>query len=248
MVSARKRGAELRRKTVKLARLARTPAYVRSLRLGVAAAIEHNEVAFGRDFHTVIDIGANRGQFALFALHRFPHAAVHCFEPVPQAMHVLRRTVGDNDRVVLWDVAVGAREDRVQINVSERDDCSSLLVPGSKLKDLEPASRTVSTVSAVVKRLDGVFQADTFRGPTLLKIDVQGFEEQVLQGAEGLLPVLDEILVEGSFVEMYEGQCLADELISMLSARGFRLRGVFSMTRDSDGTPLQADLLFARRS
>ena len=247
-MSARKRGAELRRKAVKLARLARTPAYVRSLRFGVAAAIEHNEVAFGRDFHTVIDVGANRGQFALFALHRFPDAAVHCFEPVPPALRLLRRTVGGNERVVVWDLAVGASEDRVEINVSERDDCSSLLVPGKRLTDLQPASRTVSTVSAVVTRLDNVFLPGAFRGPTLLKIDVQGYEEQVLEGADGLMPVLDEILVEGSFVEMYEGQCLADDLIGMLNKRGFRLRGVFSMTRDSDGTPLQADLLFARRT
>src|SRR3712207_638198 len=59
--------------------------YRAALRHGVAAAVEHHAVPFEHRYLTVIDVGANRGQFALVASHRFPGAVLHCFEPLPAA-------------------------------------------------------------------------------------------------------------------------------------------------------------------
>jgi len=79
----------------------------------------------------------------------------------------------------------------------------------------------------------------------LLKIDVQGFELEVLKSAETLLPLFDWVYVECSYVPLYEGQALANEIISYLEACGFRLSGQYnpSYARVGGGL-LQADLLF----
>ncbi len=96
-------------------------------------------------------------------------------------------------------------------------------------------------------RLDEVMEADRLAAPTLLKIDVQGYELELLRGAERSLAAIDEILVECSFVELYAGQPLADDVVCHLRERGFGLNGVHSVARGADGRPLQADLLFSRR-
>src|SRR4051812_3310456 len=79
------------RKVGKLAKLAFTDRYRAALRQGVAAAVEHRDVPFTRDYETVIDVGANRGQFALFALEHFAASRVVCVEPLPDAAATLRR-------------------------------------------------------------------------------------------------------------------------------------------------------------
>jgi hypothetical protein len=81
----------------------------------------------------------------------------------------------------------------------------------------------------------------------LLKIDVQGAELSVLRGAEKTLESVDSIFVECSFVELYEGQALANEVIEFLAARGFSIAGVFGPAYDADGRCLQVDALFSRQ-
>jgi len=82
--------------------------------------------------------------------------------------------------------------------------------------------------------------------PAFLKLDVQGFELEALRGCEDLLDRFACVYAECSFVEMYAGQALADEVIAWLRDRGFRLRGVHNMVYDRGGRAIQADFLFTR--
>ena len=75
----------------------------------------------------------------------------------------------------------------------------------------------------------------------------KGFELEVLKGASNSLEYVDEILCECSFVELYSGQPLADEVISFLQQQRFRLEGVSSISLSSQGIQLQADPLFRRK-
>jgi FkbM family methyltransferase len=236
--------AESRRKLAKLLRLSARREYRAALRHGVAAAVEHRAVAFEREPRAVLDVGANRGQFALFARRRFPDAALHCFEPVPAALDTLRRVVGDDVRI--HPVAVGARSGMAVLHVSASDDSSSLLPVGPRLQDAYPGTRPVERIEVPVARLDDLLDPTELLRPCLMKIDVQGFEDEVLHGAHGLLESVDDILVECSFVELYAGQPLADDIIGRLRAEGFRLRGIYSLLTDDAGACLQADLLFSR--
>lgn len=233
------------RKLRKLLRLVQTPMFRSALRLHVAAAVEHEDVPFQHDFASVIDVGAHHGQFALFACHRFPHAQVFCFEPQPEAQQIIRQIFPRPEPVKLFEVALGSDANAAQaMHISGLDDSSSLLPITERYTTAFPGTDEVTSISVPVTRLDDVLAESPPARPCLLKIDVQGYEAEVLRGGDQVLREVDEVFVECSFVELYTGQALAGELIAYLWPKNFRLTGVFGVKRDVAGRCLQADLLF----
>src|SRR5690606_18103140 len=81
----------------------------------------------------------------------------------------------------------------------------------------------------------------------LLKLDVQGFELEALAGCEEILERFDWVYAECSFVELYVGQGLVDEVIAWIRERDFVIRGIYNVVKDSAGWAIQADCLFQRR-
>jgi FkbM family methyltransferase len=235
------------RKLSKLLAVIRVAEYRRALLLGVAASTEHQAIPFRHDFLTVLDVGANRGQFALFAAHRFPRAELLSFEPLPGAHRSLRRALRDHPALRVYDVALTARAGSSELGVARDDDSSSLLPPTATQVAAWPASEVVQRSVVRTARLDDELAGQVLRHPILLKIDVQGTELEVLRGADFRLGEIESVLVECSFVEMFVGQALADEVVGFLYGRGFRLASFCSPTWDRDGRCLQADLLFERR-
>ena len=230
----------------KLIAVLRQPEYRYALRHGVAASVEHETIPLRGDFGTVIDVGANRGQFAVFAARRFPVAELICFEPLPGARAQLRRAVGTIERLRVLEVAVGSSNQDAEFHVSAADDSSSLLPIGERQRDAFPGTGERTTMIVQVRRLDDELTATDLVRPALLKIDVQGGELGVLQGAKQLLQSIDAVLVEASFVELYAGQALVDEVWGELRSAGFLCRGAWSMAYGATGECLQGDLLFAR--
>jgi FkbM family methyltransferase len=228
---------------MKLSRLATRPEHWRALREGVVASVEHADVPFRADVRTVLDVGASRGQFALFALSRFPQAAIRSFEPLPGARDKLK--VVTAGRVEIVAAAVGAEPGRAELNVSAQDDSSSLLPIGRRQVAEYPGTEATTTIEVDVVTLASVL-SEALPGPVLLKIDVQGFELDVLRGAGELLSKVDEVFVECSFVELYDGQALADEVVAFLFEHDLRLAGVYGLSHTATGEALQADLLFRR--
>jgi FkbM family methyltransferase len=243
-----RRISELCHKAVKLLRILSRSDYRHAIRQGVAAAVEHEQVVFPRTYRSVIDVGANRGQFALFALRRFPEASLTCFEPLPAAHSKLHAVVGHDAKVSSHQCAVGAKGGSLSLNVTRSDDSSSLLKPTALQLRTFRDTDTVSSTQVDVVSLDDVIDLGGLAEPFLLKIDVQGYELEVLRGAEQLLQKDGDVLVEASFAEFYEGQALIDEVVVEMYTSGYRLRGIFSIAKSSDGTPLQGDLLFSRGS
>src|SRR5262249_44678873 len=79
-----------------------------ALLLGVTASIEHRGALHGANFRTVIDVGANRGQFALFCRNEFPQARIISFEPLSAAASCFRKLFGDDELVTLHRAALGS--------------------------------------------------------------------------------------------------------------------------------------------
>jgi hypothetical protein len=82
--------------------------------------------------------------------------------------------------------------------------------------------------------------------PSLLKLDVQGYELEVLRGCRDMLPLFDYVYAELSFVEFYRGQALADDIMNFLSRSGFTVKGVYNTQYDATGKSIQCDCLFSR--
>lgn len=224
----------------KLTALALAPKSWPALAKKIAPTIEHRAALGAFNFKTVIDVGANKGQFGYFAQMQWPHAEIHCFEPLPGPGSRLANLLKDN--VTLHTCALGSQEGTADMHVASREDSSSLLALGTAQKSMFEMDE-VGTHTVTVKRLDHVITPPPQR-PTLLKIDVQGFEYEVLEGATALLPHVDVVFVEASYIELYEGQKLADSVITLLETQGFALSAAHNEQCDANGTLVQADLLF----
>lgn len=233
-------------RAVKLGVVLCHPCYRRALRFGVAASTEHARTPLSYDYRTVLDVGANRGQFALLAAGRFPRAQIVCFEPLDGARATLERVFTDRSHVRIFGTALAASAEASQLFVSRSDDSSSLLSPTELQLAMFSGSEVVEMVQLTTQRLDVVLEHDSLVRPTLLKIDAQGAELEVLNGAAGILDAVDTILVECSFVELYAGQPMADDIIRFLHQRDFRLASVANPCFARRRQLVQADLVFDR--
>lgn len=234
------------RKFRKLLGLCRTPAYLRGMFHGTAAAIEHKEVLSSLKLATIIDIGANRGQFSLVARQCHPSAALYAFEPLPGPARTYRRLFAGEPGVHLFEAAVGPRAGRDEIYLTRKDDNSSLLKPTQRQVRMHPQSEVIGRVPVAVETLDSCLSSSQIVSPCLLKLDVQGYELEALEGCVTYLQQIDVIYLEVSHVSLYEDQVLAPHLVEWLANHGFSPRRSLNAMRDPDGTVLQCDMLFER--
>jgi FkbM family methyltransferase len=228
---------------VKALRLARRPRLWRPAVRGTVASLEHADVPFRHDYATVLDVGSSRGQFALFALERFPRAHLRCFEPLEASREALVGVLAA-ERTTVHPVAVGKNDGSAILHVSASDDSSSLLPIGRRQIAEFPGTEEQRTEEVSVRALDTLL--DDIPRPSLLKIDVQGGELDVLKGASRCLGSIDTVFVEASFVELYESQALATDVIVALAEHGFALTGVYGVARGRHGECLQGDFMFDR--
>ena len=228
----------------KLMKCALTPSYWPSLIQGVAPAVEHRSVLNRFEFDTVVDAGANKGQFAAMATALWPNARVHCFEPLPRPRAKLAKIVPSKTRI--HACALGAEQSTAEMHIASREDSSSLLKLGQTQQTLFNMHE-VEQLTVPVERLDAVLPDADLDGSSLLKVDVQGFEYELLQGAEGLLHKFDAAYIECSFVELYEGQKLIDDVTVLMEQAGFGVEGHYNVQRDDDDKLVQADILFLKR-
>jgi FkbM family methyltransferase len=233
--------ARAARRATKLARLLTFAAGRHGLRYGVGAAIEHRQALAGLDVATIVDIGSNKGQFALLAIEVFPRATIFCFEPLREPAARLREMLGGEIR--LFETAIGPCEKEGIIHVSQRSDSSSLL-PIAKQAEVFPGTELKEQRVVSIAPLTQYLSPGNIKSPGLLKIDVQGYELEVLKGCEPLLASFRYVYSECSFVELYRGQALAADVILYLIDRNFELSGVYGQVEDSNRRPVQADFLF----
>jgi len=231
----------------KLARLLKSPAYRKALRKGVAAGIEHELVLAPLQCNTVVDIGANRGQFALVARRFFPNARIIAFEPLPNPARVFRELFSGQNGIVLYQCAIGPASNKTSMHVSERDDNSSLLPIADLHTRLHRGTSEVGRTEIQVERLSRFVSTSDLAGPALLKIDVQGFELHCLEGCLELLPYFQHVYIECAFQELYVGQARASSLMQFLFDQGYELTGIYHVFHDHKGQTVDADLLFARK-
>ncbi len=231
-------------KLIQIIQLGLFPAF---LRHNVAAGVEHRVVLAPLNCRHVVDIGANRGQFALIARKCFPDVKIDSFEPLQEPADRFQALFDNDHSTQLHRLAIGLNEGEATIHVSSRDDSSSLLPITDTQSTLFPGTAERETRMIHVAPLRDVIPEQGIQEPALLKIDVQGFEMEVLRGCEEILARFQYIYVECSFVELYAGQAFADEIIAFLRERNFILDGVYNPCYDKNGRAVQADFFFVAR-
>lgn len=198
------------------------------------------------DVATLVDVGANVGQFTLLTVALHPNVNVEAFEPLPAPASVFRRLFQGNDRVKLHQVAIGPSATSAAMNVARRNDSSSLLPITARQTESFPGTDKIGTEQIKVVTLSSVVSPDAIRAPAFLKLDVQGYELEALRGCRDLLHIFEYVYAELSFVEFYEGQAMAYEVIDFLAQEGFLIDGMYNTQYDASGKSIQCDCLFKR--
>jgi FkbM family methyltransferase len=196
---------------------------------------------------TVLDVGANVGQFAVASLKIFPDITLHSFEPEPSCVRALRRNLSRFNQANVHPVALGSKLGEAVLHVNSHRHSSSILALGPRHQSAFPQAREIDSIRVSVSTLDSELRALPLRSPVLLKLDVQGYEAHVLEGATETLKRVDYVLLEASFRPLYEGEKTFMEIAWMMEDRGFEfLRPIAWLADPHNDEVLQMDALFAR--
>jgi len=201
------------------------------------------------DVGLVLDVGANTGQFGQGLRDIGYDRRIVSFEPLPDAYALLSaRARRDGGRWKACNIALGNAVGRSKIHVAGNSFSSSLLPMQPKHLHLAPESRFTGAVDIDVTTLDAIFEPDwRTDGSLYLKIDTQGYESQVLDGAANALQFVDTIQLEMSLVPLYEGEALFEEIYGRLIRSGYRLVAIEPGFSDAaDGELLQLEGIFHR--
>lgn len=196
---------------------------------------------------TVIDVGANVGQFAIAVARLMEGAHVHSYEPHPGCFEKLKRNVAGLPNVTVMQRALGNKEGELMLRINSHSHSSSLLPLAAAHREAFPFAEECETASVKVSTLDLEFADRKIESPALLKLDVQGYESNVLLGGAETLKRIDYVILETSFKPLYEGEMVFREILSLMETHGFRfVRPVGWLSDNNTGEVLQMDALFAR--
>ncbi|HYS46461.1 MAG TPA: FkbM family methyltransferase [Rhizomicrobium sp.] len=199
--------------------------------------------------NAILDVGANQGHFGWDMRELGYRGRIVSFEPLKDAFAVLERASRADGQWTAANIGLGARDETSIINVAANSQSSSFLPMLDAHSEAAPESVYTTQQPAAIRRLDGVFSDFCRRDDRIfLKIDTQGFEKNVLEGAHRVLDAVRLIQVECSFVPLYRGGHLIEEMIGYLRGLGYDpIEAMPAFYHRDSGHLMQADIIFFRR-
>ena len=194
---------------------------------------------------TVIDVGANKGQWAKSLVEQFPATNFHSFEPLPNVYKYLELSARGHKNWSVYNQGVGSRKETRRINVASNSGLSSSF--------LESSNHSVVHPHIVFEKIDleiDIMPLDDFMNygsRNFLKIDTGGYENSVLEGISNKLRLISAVEIESSFTPMYEGELSHHHLVSRLGDSGFVPISFGNVHRDQSGRVWQLDTLLINR-
>lgn len=172
------------------------------------------------DLKTIFDVGAAHGEYTKAAHFLNPNANIYAFEPIPASFEKLKLLVHDNRRIKLFNFALGSDNKSSSFHVNDFSFASSLLSMTETLKETFPFTKNAKVLNIDVRRLDDIREIEIIK-PSLLKMDVQGYELEVLLGAGALIDKVDVVQLELNFENFYQGQPTYADLFRFMHEHKF---------------------------
>ena len=186
---------------------------------------------------TIIDVGANEGQFALRIRELGFVGSIHSFEPLERTFKILSKTSAEDKNWCVHNFALGRAVGDATINVSNATDLSSLLNPNAfgseQYRDIKVSRREKVAKTTLDEFLSNNKNVSSDR--ILLKIDTQGYDLEVFAGAKLSLGRIRCILSEISFMPLYDGMPSYLQALAEYNKWGFYVRGIYPISRNDDG-------------
>ena len=229
-------------KITKLTKCLSNPKFYKAYLYGVSPLFELaafiKQISYAK---TLIDVGSNKGQFSLMTRKFFPNIMIHSFEPQIEILNLQKKILGTNN-INYYNFALGSEKKELKLYITKRKDSSSVLRPilSNNKNYIINEKKKIS-----VKKLDELLDFKSIEKPSIIKLDVQGYELEVLKGSEKTLDYIDYVIAEISSTEIYENQTQADELIKFLESKSFEIKDRCNLSRVEDKL-FQEDVLFCK--
>lgn len=215
---------------------------------------EHLAKVFSRySISTVLDVGANNGQYRDFLRNQVGYSGtIHSFEPIPALVENLRNRSKHDPDWHIHSLALGNTNGEQTLNIMARDSFSSFQQPDDSSAPGFSASNTiVDTVTVQIRRLDDYLIENFFRdynGTCYLKIDTQGYDLEVLKGAALFLQHTPALQFELAIQRLYTDVPEYRSMLSTVEDLGFDISGLFPVSHDEYLRAVEFDCVMVRRS
>jgi len=200
---------------------------------------------------TIIDVGANKGQFARMISNVFPEAHIYSFEPLPEPFKQLKEWADQqNGRATVFNVALGDREGEVKMfSHLDHSPSSSFLKTTEICETFYPFTKKQANTIAKLTTLDKAI-ADISKPPTpdiLIKLDVQGYEDRVIRGGTLTFREGKVCILEVCLDQLYENQAIFKDIFFLLDELGYHYVGNLDQVYADDGHVIFIDAVFLRK-
>jgi len=200
-----------------------------------------NKMIKNNKIDTIIDVGSNTGQF--FLRYKKNYKQYFFFEPQKTEFNFIKKSFEKLNNVHFFNIGVGEIKEEKYFYKNAFSPSSSFM----KLDDQNSFKHLKEEMTEIINidTIDNIFSSISLQGSVLLKIDVQGFELNVLKGAINTFSKIDFIYLEYSNNKQYQGQPTFHDLYSFLYENGYR----FSFTDDNiilNGKHIQSDAFFVK--
>ncbi len=198
----------------------------------------------------VFDVGAYTGTYAM-SLRRFGYRGkIISFEPIRKSHDILvRNSIIDKNWIVHSKIGLGDKKCLKDIYISKKADSSSFLKIKKEHLRLEPDSRVINKEKVFVDKFDNIIKKNKYNdlSKSILKIDTQGYEYEILKGSKKALKKIKLVQIELSLVELYQGQKNLEKIIEFLKKNKFQIWSIVPGFKNKrNGRLLQYDIIMFR--
>ena len=197
----------------------------------------------------IFDVGANTGQFGVLLREIGFDGKIVSFEPLSDAREcLLKNSRNDPMWQIALQTAIGEENGEIEIQIAGNSQSSSVLDMLDTHVRAAPDSKYIGKEKVALRKLDSIaLDYMDSNSIAFIKIDTQGYETQVMNGAKKLMSQIVGLQVEISLVTLYKGQCLFDEMLKKLKNDGFELWSISTVFSDPNTAQvLQVDATFFR--
>lgn len=200
------------------------------------------------NIRTVIDVGGSKGNASLHFHSLFPKAKIYAFEPLRDCFQIMNDKMKHISNFKSFNIALSDTKGQDIIHRSSYSGCSSLRKMEDIHKNAFPITAGERDEVIQTDTMDNALEQYPLEDNILVKIDVQGLEDKVIAGGIKTLQQAKVAIIETSFVELYKGQSLFNEICGLLSNLGFRYSGAWDpdLKNPLDGASLQQDSIFIK--
>lgn len=231
----------------KIYNLCKSKIWLKGMLSGIYATIELKELIKGiKTPETIIDIGSNKGQFILLIEKIYPNKNIYSFEPIKEMIDKQKKFFAYKNNIIFHNVALGSSTTLKEFLITARMDSSSFLKIVSD-KNKSKNYDIVENRNIQINTLDNLLINEKISHPVLIKIDVQGYELEVLRGANNLLKKTDYLLLEVSKNEMYQNQPIEKVIVEYLKNLNFDILKSNNWSKIQNTNFYQRDIIFYKK-